>query len=60
MAKFFTHYTLSKEEKENLEKTCEMLSTLEKNTTLNSSLHFSLIKSMLRLVLANENNQMTL
>lgn len=58
MAQYFTHYILDVEEKQNIKKTCDILTTLEKNNTLNAHFNLSLIKELLELILVNENNKM--
>lgn len=59
MANYYSYYTLQKEEKETIKKTCEILSKLEGNNSLNAHLNFSLVKELLELILTNENNPMT-
>lgn len=59
MANYYSYYTLQKEEKETIQKTCEILSKLEDNNSLNAHLNFSLVKELLGIILTNENNRMT-
>lgn len=60
MADHFTYYTLEEKEKKTIQETCDILSKLEENNTLNAHFNFTLVKNLLGLILTNENNKMRL